>query len=340
MRYGKILSLICLLCSGCAAIPEITHVPQYHNPFPQLHSVAILPFYNLSAEPTVNQDEVALAYYTELQQIPGFEVMPPGVVKQYLVANRVEIDGFTDFQMLARRLGVDVVIRGAVTEFSPYSPPRMGLAVDWFAANPSFHPIPPGYGLPWGTTQEEYIPDSLVYEAEFALAREQLKTQTPDIPADADPHVPASAVRRSQHNVPDAERKPSGDVARDSVLELPASGPSEFPPDWPDPRGFIPPPPSPVKPTYRPQFEPIITHTRLYTGDDARVTHCLADYVHGRDDARDSNWQGYLDRSDDFIRFCCYMHVTETLAARGGAGKSRVVWRWPIGRYDVGTGRR
>ena len=144
--------------------------------------MAILPFYNLSAEPTVNQDDVALAYYTELQQIPGFEVMPPGVVKQWLVANRVEIDGSTDFQQLARRLGVDAVIRGAVTEFSPYYPPRMGMAVDWFAANPSFHPIPPGYGLPWGTPQEEYIPDSLVFEAEFALAREQLKTQTPEVP--------------------------------------------------------------------------------------------------------------------------------------------------------------
>ena len=95
------------------------HAPQYHNPFPQLHSVAILPFYNLSAEPTVNQDDVALAYYTELQQIPGFEVMPPGVVKQWLVANQVEIDGSTDFQMLARRLGVDVVIRGIATFQTP-----------------------------------------------------------------------------------------------------------------------------------------------------------------------------------------------------------------------------
>ena len=164
-----LLTLMCLLTSGCAAIPQITHQPQVHNPFPQLHRVAILPFYNLSAEPTVNQDDVALAYYNELQQIPGFEVMPPGVVKQWLLANRIEIDGSTDMQLLARRLGVDAVIRGAVTEFSPYYPPRMGIAVDWFAANPSFHPIPPGYGLPWGTSQEEHIPDSLVFEAEFAL---------------------------------------------------------------------------------------------------------------------------------------------------------------------------
>jgi hypothetical protein len=341
MRPGLFLSLVCLLSGGCAAIPEISHEPQVHNPFPQLHRVAILPFFNLSADPTIHQDDVALAYYTELQQIPGFEVMPPGVVKKWLVANRVEIDGSTDFQELARRLGVDAVIRGAVTEFSPYYPPRMGLAVDWFAANPSFHPIPPGYGLPWGTTDEEYIPDSLVFEAEFALAREQLATQTPEVPPDIDPDPLASAspVRPAQRVT--AERLPptSPDVAG-AGPELPSGSVPGLPPDWPDPRGFVPPPPSPARPPYRPQFEPVITHTRLYTGDDARVTDRLADYVNVRDDAREWGWQGYLSRSHDFIRFCCYLHVTETLAARGGAGKPRVVWRWPIGRYDVGTGRR
>ncbi len=337
MRLVLVLSLVCLLSGGCAVIPEITHEPQFHNPFPQLHRVAILPFFNLSADPTVNQDDVAIAYYTELQQIPGFEVMPPGVVKQWLVANRVEIDGSTDFQQLARRLGVDVVIRGAVTEFSPYYPPRMGIATDWFAANPSFHPIPPGYGLPWGTTEEEYIPDSLVYEAEFALARQQLATQTPEIPPDVDQLFPESPVRPAQavETLPEGGARVTG-----PELELPAGGLPELPPDWPDPRGFIPPPPSAVRPPFRPQFEPIMTHTRLYAGDDWRVTGRLEDYVNVRDDGRGTGWQGYLARSDDFIRFCCYLHVTETLAARGGAGKTRVVWRWPIGRYDVGTGRR
>jgi hypothetical protein len=342
MRAGLFLILIGLLSGGCAAIPAVTHEPQIHNPFPQLHRVAILPFFNLSAEPTVNQDDVALAYYAELQQIPGFEVVPPGVVKQWLVAHRVTIDGSTDFQMLARELGVDAVIRGAVTEFTPYYPPRIGLAVDWFAANPSYHPIPPGYGLPWGTPQEEYIPDSLVFEAEFALAREQLKTQTPDIPQGSTAAGVPSAVQRAQHEAgASGEQGPAGDRLPATVdeLALPTTGAPQLPPDWPDPRGFIPPPPSAVRPPYRPQYEPVITHTRVYSGDDSRLTNRLEDFVHARDDARDGGWQGYLLRSQDFIRFSCYLHITETLAARGGAGKSRVVWRWPIGRYDVGTGR-
>ena len=77
------------LLSGCAAIPDIREQPQYHNPFPQIHQIAVLPFINLSAEPTVNGEEVALAYYNELQLIPGFEVMPVGVAKQQLIAQKI-----------------------------------------------------------------------------------------------------------------------------------------------------------------------------------------------------------------------------------------------------------
>ncbi len=371
LRFVPILT--CMLVAGCAAIPDVRHEPQFHNPFPQLHRVAILPFYNLSSEPTVSQDEVAEAYYNELQRIPGFEVMPPGVVKKWLEANRVQIDSTTDFQLLARGLDVDVLIRGAVTEYSPYYPPRIGLSVDWFAANPSFHPIPPGYGLPWGTPEEEYIPKSLVFEAEFALAREQLKTQTPEMPpglsddmptrlskkspvarvaAQQPAKAPAAAAKRSVKppgieqppGSPTVEPLPAGKLAGEPILEgaedLPVPGAPNLPPDWPDPRGFIPPPPSPVRPPYCPQHEPVITHTRIYHGDDERLTERLEDYFFFRDDARYGGWQGYLLRSQDFIRFCCYLHITETLAARGGTSETRVVWRWPIGRYDVGTGRR
>ncbi len=356
LKHLKLAGLLCLglLSGGCAAIPTVKHQPQYHNPFPQLHRVAILPFFNLSSDPTVNQDEVAEAYFNELQKIPGFEVMPPGVAKQWLIANQIQIDGSTDFQLLARELGVDVLIRGAVTEYSAYYPPRIGLAVDWFAANPSFHPIPPGYGLPWGTPDEEYIPDSLVQEAEFALAREQLKTQTPDIP---DSEMSGGKRPRATADDTQTEAKNGGRVMRVSAAqaptdslqaeqslgvleELPTGQLSELPPDWPDPRGFIPRPPSRIRPVYQPQSEPIISHTRIYHGDDDQLTTRLEDYCFFRDDARSGGWQGYLLRSNDFTRFCCYLHITETLAARGGSGKTRVVWRWPIGRYDVGTGRR
>lgn len=301
--------------SGCAAIPDIREQPQYHNPFPQLHRVAVLPFINLSAEPTVNGEQVAMAYYNELQLIPGFEVMPVGVAKQQLIAQKVVINEATDFQKLARDLGVEAVLVGAITDYEPYYPPRMGIRVDWYAANPGFHPIPAGYGLPWGTAEEEYIPNELVFDAEFALARSQLQTQTPDIP------VPRG---------PDSTGTESGGLSASRA----APSPDGLPADWPDPRGLIPHGPHPQRPSSFPQGAPIITHTRTYNGHDETFTDRLADYYYFRDDARFGGWQAYLQRSEDFTRFCCYLHLTETLAARGGASESRVVWRWPLSRYE------
>ena len=66
----------------------------------------------------------------------------------------------------------------------------IGMTIRWYATNPGFHPIPAGYGLPWGTAEEEFIPDSLVQEAEFELARKQLATQTPT-GSFVDPNSPA-----------------------------------------------------------------------------------------------------------------------------------------------------
>ena len=129
-------------------------------------------------------DAIALAYYNELQKTPGYEVTPVGVVVAKLQAWGQPINEATDFPALARYLGVDAIIVGAVTDYESYYPPRIGLTTNWYAANPYFHEIPPGYGLPWGTAEEEYIPQSLVFEAEFALAKAQLRTQTPYEPID------------------------------------------------------------------------------------------------------------------------------------------------------------
>ena len=78
---------------GCSALPDVQHEPQFHNPFPQLHRVAVLPFVNQSQEPTLDTDRVTLAYYNELQKLPGFEVKPLGVVKAQLASMQMELNG-------------------------------------------------------------------------------------------------------------------------------------------------------------------------------------------------------------------------------------------------------
>jgi hypothetical protein len=374
-------------------VPDISHQPQVHNPFPQLSRVAVAPFFNQSDEATVDGRRFAMAYFGELQATAGFEIVPLGVVEEAILRNGIDLSKPAEVRRLAKVLGVDAVVIGTVTDYSPYYPPRCGMRVEWYTANSGFHEIPPGYGLPWGTPEEEFIPPPLVYEAEMALARAQLATQTPDctsccetpnVPITPDlpvlaPNHPSAGNGASEPNavpldVPaeplppptsDDEESAHGNattayeevIARAKVAgsavsttgERPCApgisqttGPIDMggaippngtlPPDWPDERGFIPPAPSPVRPPCVVNSGPVMTHTRIYHGNDPQFTEALAGYVHFRDEQRFGGWQTYLQRSEDFIRFCCHLHISEMLSARGGAGETRVVCEWPASR--------
>ncbi|HBE70808.1 MAG TPA: hypothetical protein DDW52_21900 [Planctomycetaceae bacterium] len=362
------------LC-GCALVPDVKHKPQYINPFPQLQKIAVLPFFNQSEEPTLSGERVALAYINELQSIRGFEVLPLGVVKSQLAGYRGQIQDGADFQALARYLDVDAVLIGSITDYTPYYPPRMSMAVRWYAANPGFHPVLPGYGLPWGTKEEKDIPTWMHYEAQRALAAEQLKSQTPpmsdpiasatpgkqDVPMPASPMMPEDRAPSRMSNEPgrpaiEAPIRNDSESASESSNVRAASyqetvynddvqstewqiNPAQLnpndqlPQDWPDPRGFIPDPPSAQPPETRVQHDAIISHMRNFNGHDEDFTRQLEEYFYFRDDARFGGWQAYLQRSEDFIRFCCHLHLVETLALRGGQDKSRLILRWPIDRY-------
>lgn len=429
---ASIAGILCgliFLCLGCAAVPDIRHKPKFHNPFPELSRVAILPFRNQSEEPTLSGSRVSLAYYNELQSVPGFEVLPLGVVEQALMVYEQQklgrpIATADDFQQFAQFLGVDAVLQGAVTDYTPYYPPRMTLKVNWYAANPGLHPIPVGYGLPWGTKEEKKIPDWIRLESERALAREQMATQTPrateetstesdlqnptnrssleqlDAPnqqpstnAPSESELPAPApnlqnneevetlAKRSQSIVSLVQHASWEESPGDS-LEEPARMPAKVrslesqqilmpqpdgsfqvvpsvdetfesetesndaigsgvaqsnegnPPNWPDPRGFIPRRPSPEPAPFVPQYEPVISHMKAYNGNDEDFTQSLQEYFYFRDDRRFGGWQSYLQRSEDFIRFCCHQHIAETLSSRGGQLESRLNVRWPVYRYE------
>lgn len=405
-------ALVAVLISaapGCSLlIPEKALKPVIRNPFPQLSRVAVAPFFNQSDEPTVDGRQVALAYFAELQTTPGFEVVPVGVVEEAIIANQVDLSGPGEARRLAQILGVDAVVIGSVTDFSPYYPPRMGLRVEWYTANPGYHEIPAGYGLPWCTPEEEFIPDSLVYESQMALAKAQMKGLAPDCEGQCQtlPPPPGSAATESgsrasdgpavvlppQAPAPADEPAPSGAKsaapAEDGDTEGPLAPGAAYDPFDPKvelavadeempaetaPMPAAEPLPSPpragkVSPRGAtvaaiagaavgaaphaanaqapcpsgacaaggapclPHNGPVLSHTRIYNGNDADVADALEGYVSFRADDRFGGWKSYLDRSDDYIRFCCRMHISEMLSARGGSRKMQVVWRWPESR--------
>jgi hypothetical protein len=349
---------------GCSWVPETRQRDRLHNPFPQLKKVAIVPFFNQSSEPTLDTEVVTQQYYAALQSIPGFEVMPIGVSRMYYLQHSLqhgEPQSGEAFQKLAQSMGVEALVVGSVTDFDAYYPPRLAMTVNWYAANEGFHPIPAGYGLPWGTEYEKQIPKRVVDDAEFELARSQLATQTP-VPAGSygpygetspDGVTPdsASEVRPTgfaQQHGPETKKSPGsgpGPSPADSMAALPvpdsfhadvwmdAAMAAPMPPNWPDPTDLIPDPPSPHPPLATINHEPVMSHTRIYRGDDPYFTNRLADHIETGDDARPGGWQGYLRRSDDFIRFCCHLHITEMLESRGGTDQSDLILRWPVSRY-------
>lgn len=427
VRYRFLLLLCAAILShacGCNFLPDVRHQEQFHNPFPQIRTVAILPFRNQSETPTISGERVSLAFSHELQAVPGFEVLPVGVVEsqlslfeeQYL---RRPVATPQDFQDFAHYLGADAVIHGAITDYDPYYPPRLTLKTNWYTANPNFHNVPVGYGLPWGTKQEKQIPEWIKLEAERELATEQMVSQTPaepqvdtvaasqrskppksiknesvvtaahvnplrsdepvgtsvatnaandqviaannfqlvwnevggdETPRDKESSVPSKPqppVRNAEPSL-DAPRngKSTAQVAPSapannampphSLLEAPVdtNAVAASPIRWPDPEGFIPPMPSSTAPQAIKFTGPVISHMATYNGANEDFTNELEHYYYFRDDGRFGGWEAYLQRSEDFIRFCCYLHIKQTLVGRGGQLKNRTVVRWPISRYE------
>ena len=89
IRAIALAALLPLLGTGCTQFPHKLHQPQFHNPWPQLRKIAIGPFHNLSENPTVDQEQFAHAYFNELQQIPGFEVVPVGVTRRAMLMHGI-----------------------------------------------------------------------------------------------------------------------------------------------------------------------------------------------------------------------------------------------------------
>jgi hypothetical protein len=349
-RFIGLLSLLILgvsLTAGCTLLPETARRPAVHNPFPQLSSVAVVEFFNRTSDDSVVDGfAIAEAYASELQVVPGFDVVPPDVVRAQLVDLRLIPDDLNDpaqRRRVCEALKVDALVIGNVTEYSPYYPPRIGLKVGWFTANPCFHPIPPGYGLPWGTPAAEEIPDEVLFEAEMALAREQLKTQTPENRLDparddaqavpAAHEAPATGQTGPSDSGPEAGAITAAQAAKVAATASAAAPQAEeLPVNWPDPRGFIPPRPQAQPPVPVESGRAVMSHIKVFNGHDAQFTAALRNYYFFRDEARFGGWQSYLQRSDDFIRFCCHLHIAEMLSLRGGSSQSRLVWRWPQDR--------
>lgn len=152
-HLGTLLAAICLTAfdAGC----QTTQVQrEYRNPYPQPRSLAVVPFINQSGSENLDVLAVTDEFYTELQLVEGFTVVP---VNRVLAAmNQLGLNGISspeDAFSIADNLGVDGVIIGSITQYDPYPPPRVGMAVQLYVReqrkNTALTPMIHSNRVPW-----------------------------------------------------------------------------------------------------------------------------------------------------------------------------------------------
>ena len=249
MRWECILFGL-LLAPGCAVVDlGVT------NPIPGLSKVAVVPFYNLSPEPAADGYRFAEAYFAELQKVPGFQVLPIGVTEAAILDHKLNMQSPADAVKLGKLLGVDAVVVGAITDYDPFYPPRVGWQVSWYSPHPwIFSPgIPtepsarnailkadvcpdddcePPHGF-WGRTKfwfKEHYRN--VHAEESTVFRGQSEATFPPRPPlpQGMPPDPSSAPEPPRPLIPNAnpQMNPSNGAASDAYLP-PAPAPRKDP---------------------------------------------------------------------------------------------------------------
>jgi hypothetical protein len=221
MKLAKLPFIILLLFglgfAGCEIMPVTRYKPTLHNPFVgEMRTVAVVPFYNYTDNPNVNGQEFANFFALELQKIPGFKVVANKVVEETMLAHDLhKFESVDDIRYLAQLLKVDAVVIGKIHGFSMNYPPYAKFETDWYSVNPYLHPIPIGYGLPWGTEYEKFIPDRIVMLSEMELAEQQIKTQTPKF----EPILP----KKKNEDDEESELIPPRESRREETIRLMAA---------------------------------------------------------------------------------------------------------------------
>lgn len=172
------------------------------NPIPEMTTVVVAPFFNLSDERTVDGRRFAEAYFSELQKSPGFQVIPVGVAERAIQQEGLQMSNPDDALRLAEMLGADAVVVGAVTDYDPYYPPRIGLQISWYSpyqwtfpvgveCNNCFAAVPHP-----GRTPATHVVRAQSPPVELELVPPEAVDRLPAAPAPFDPRRPLMSYTR------------------------------------------------------------------------------------------------------------------------------------------------
>ncbi|HLJ11393.1 MAG TPA: hypothetical protein VKU82_09390 [Planctomycetaceae bacterium] len=318
------LWLMSLLAPGCCSVPVTVG-----NPIPGMTTIAIAPFFNLSAEPSVDGRRFAMAYYNELQKTANYQVMPVGVAELAIRENDLNMTSPADAVKLAQILNADAIVVGAVTEYNPYYPPQLGVQINWYTAREwIFYPGISSSGEKQGDglngPADDAAPPNLQGKKTIQpLARAQ--SADDDSSARFTPFTASPAIKltQGQRNGGNQANNPPPVIVwppRTESSDLPANG---SPPAAAGKAGgaFC----VQIEPD---TVQPIMSYTRFFDGADRPLMQALRGYYILRGDLRSGGWEAYLHRSDDFLKFASHVLVIEMLTLHGGPLKTEKIFMY------------
>lgn len=139
VQYGPLLCVSLLVAaSGCTqrarTIPEARRQPRV---------LVVAPVLNLSGSQDFDALKVTDLIASEFLSFSDVAVVPVNLTLAELERQgKYAVETPEDALALAHALGADATIVTAVTEYNPYSPPVLGMVVQWYAARPTAVPAP------------------------------------------------------------------------------------------------------------------------------------------------------------------------------------------------------
>jgi len=122
-----------VLSAGCSVQKKSM---QLMSPYRKQMTVVLGPVLNYSGEQNLDTLKVTDILYSELQQVHGFSVIPVNRTLAEMAKNGItNIENPQQALNLANQLGADMIIIAAITEYNPYYPPIVGIAMQVYSVN-------------------------------------------------------------------------------------------------------------------------------------------------------------------------------------------------------------
>jgi hypothetical protein len=117
-----------VLAAGCQEkrLPKA----QLTSPYGRQITIAVAPVFNYSNNKDLDSLKVTDTLYSEFQQVEGFSVIPINRLLAQMVREKIlMIETPQQALKLASSVGADAIVVSAITEYNPYYPPVVGMAV-------------------------------------------------------------------------------------------------------------------------------------------------------------------------------------------------------------------